>query len=66
MGSFFFFATRLDGKRPLCNRRLFGDSRTFCDLKLRHVQFNVINKDTPLAAQRVPEKIPQPHRAHCR
>ena len=27
-----------------------------CDLKLWHVQFNVINKETLLAAQRNPEK----------
>jgi len=30
--------------------------RTFCDLKLWHVQFNVINRETLLAAQRDPEK----------
>ena len=30
--------------------------RTWCDLKLWHVQFNVINKETLLAAKREPEK----------
>ena len=30
--------------------------RTFCDLKLWHVQFNVINKSTLIAAQKDPEK----------
>jgi formate C-acetyltransferase len=30
--------------------------RTFCDLKLWHVQFNVINKSTLIAAQKDPQK----------
>ena len=30
--------------------------RTFCDLKLWHVQFNVVNRETLLAAQENPEK----------
>lgn len=30
--------------------------RTFCDLKLWHVQFNVLNKETLLAAQKDPKK----------
>lgn len=30
--------------------------RTWCDLHLWHVQFNVINRDTLLAAQKEPEK----------
>lgn len=30
--------------------------RSFCDLKLRHIQFNIINKATLLAAQAEPEK----------
>ena len=29
--------------------------RAFCDLKLWHVQFNVINRETLLAAQKDPE-----------
>jgi formate C-acetyltransferase len=30
--------------------------RTWCDLKLWHVQFNIINKETLLAAQKEPDK----------
>jgi formate C-acetyltransferase len=37
-------------------RKLVSFIRTFCDLKLWHVQFNVINQQTLLAAQREPEK----------
>jgi formate C-acetyltransferase len=37
-------------------RKLVSFIRTWCDLKLWHVQFNVINKQTLLAAQRDPEK----------
>ena len=37
-------------------RKLVNFIRTFCDLKLWHVQFNVINRETLLAAQRDPEK----------
>ncbi len=37
-------------------RKLVSFIRTWCDLKLWHVQFNIINKETLLAAQREPEK----------
>jgi formate C-acetyltransferase len=37
-------------------RKLVSFIRTFCDLKLWHVQFNIINRETLLAAQREPEK----------
>jgi len=37
-------------------RKLMSLIRTFCDLKLWHLQFNVINRETLLAAQREPEK----------
>jgi formate C-acetyltransferase len=37
-------------------RKLISFIRTFCDLKLWHVQFNVINRDTLVAAQKDPEK----------
>jgi formate C-acetyltransferase len=30
--------------------------RTFCDLKLWHLQFNIINQKTLLAAQKEPDK----------
>ena len=30
--------------------------RTWCDLKRRRIQFNIINKDTLLAAQKDPQK----------
>jgi formate C-acetyltransferase len=36
-------------------RKLVSFIRTWCDLKLWHVQFNVINQQTLLAAQRDPE-----------
>jgi formate C-acetyltransferase len=36
--------------------KLVSFIRTFCDLKLWHVQFNVINRDTLIAAQKDPEK----------
>jgi formate C-acetyltransferase len=36
--------------------KLVSFIRTFCDLKLWHVQFNVINKDTLVKAQKNPEK----------
>ena len=36
--------------------KLVSFIRTFCDLKLWHVQFNVLNKETLLAAQKDPEK----------
>lgn len=37
-------------------RRLMSIIRTWCDLKLWHVQFNVLNRQTLLDAQRDPEK----------
>jgi formate C-acetyltransferase len=37
-------------------RRLMQIMRTWCNLKLWHLQFNVINRDTLLAAQQEPEK----------
>ena len=36
--------------------KLVSFIRTFCDLKLWHVQFNVVNKSTLLAAQKDPQK----------
>ena len=36
--------------------KLVSFIRTFCDLKLWHVQFNVLNKRTLLAAQKDPQK----------
>ena len=36
--------------------KLVSFLRTFCDLKLWHIQFNIINKETLLAAQRDPER----------
>lgn len=36
--------------------KLVNFIRTLCDLKLWHVQFNVINRDTLLAARKDPEK----------
>ncbi len=36
--------------------KLVSFIRTFCDLKLWHVQFNVLNKETLLAAQKDPQK----------
>ena len=37
-------------------KKMVSFIRTVCDLKLWHVQFNIINKDTLLAAQREPDK----------
>ena len=37
-------------------RRLMQVIRTWCDLKLWHIQFNVINRETLIAAQKDPEK----------
>lgn len=37
-------------------RKLMSFIRSFCDLKLWHIQFMVINQETLLAAQRDPEK----------
>ena len=36
--------------------KLVSFIRTFCDLKLWHVQFNVLNRETLLAAQKDPQK----------
>ena len=36
--------------------KLVSFIRTFCDLKLWHVQFNVLNRDTLVKAQKNPEK----------
>ena len=36
--------------------KLVSFLRTFCDLKLWHIQFNIINKETLLAAQHDPER----------
>lgn len=36
--------------------KLVAFIRTFCDLKLWHVQFNVINRDTLIAAKKDPQK----------
>ncbi|MDO7785703.1 (2S)-3-sulfopropanediol dehydratase [Desulforamulus aquiferis] len=38
------------------SKKLISLMRSFCDLKLWHLQFNVINRDTLLAAQKDPEK----------
>ncbi|MCW2318417.1 formate C-acetyltransferase [Rhodoblastus acidophilus] len=37
-------------------RKLISFIRAFCDLKLWHVQFNVVNRETLLAAQKDPDK----------
>jgi formate C-acetyltransferase len=37
-------------------QKLVSFIRTFCDLKLWHVQFNVVNADTLIKAQKNPEK----------
>jgi pyruvate formate-lyase/glycerol dehydratase family glycyl radical enzyme len=37
-------------------RKLVSFIRTFCDLRLWHIQFNIVNRETLLAAQREPEK----------
>jgi formate C-acetyltransferase len=37
-------------------RKLVSLIRTFCDLKLWHLQFNIINQKTLLAAQKEPDK----------
>lgn len=41
---------------PEGTKKLVSFIRTFCDLRLWHMQFNIINKETLLAAQREPEK----------
>ncbi len=37
-------------------KKLISLIRTFCDLKLWHLQFNIINRETLLAAQKDPQK----------
>ena len=37
-------------------RKMVSFIRTFCDLKLWHIQFNVVNKETLVAAQKDPDK----------
>ncbi len=37
-------------------RKLMAYLRTYCDKRIWHIQFNVINKETLLAAQKDPEK----------
>lgn len=37
-------------------RKLMSLIRTACDMKMWHIQFNIINRDTLLAAQKDPEK----------
>lgn len=37
-------------------KKLVSFIRTWCDLKLWHVQFNVVNKETLIAAQKAPEQ----------
>jgi formate C-acetyltransferase len=37
-------------------RRLMQIIRTWCDMKLWHLQFNILNRSTLLAAQKDPEK----------
>ncbi len=37
-------------------RKLMALIRTACDMKMWHIQFNIVNRDTLLAAQRDPEK----------
>ncbi|WP_019849261.1 pyruvate formate lyase family protein [Desulfitobacterium sp. PCE1] len=37
-------------------RKLMSLIRTWCDMKLYHIQFNIINRETLLAAQKDPEK----------
>lgn len=37
-------------------KNLISFIRTWCDLKLWHIQFNIINKETLLAAKKDPDK----------
>ncbi|RJP75382.1 MAG: glycyl radical protein [Candidatus Abyssobacteria bacterium SURF_17] len=41
---------------PEGTRKLMSLIRTACDLKMWHLQFNIINKETLIAAQKDPEK----------
>ena len=49
-----FTPKSLEGEQG--TEKLVALIRTFCDLKLWHVQFNVINRETLLAAQKDPQK----------
>ena len=37
-------------------KKLMALIRSWCDLKINHIQFNIINKETLLAAKADPEK----------
>jgi pyruvate-formate lyase len=41
---------------PEGTRKLMSLIRTACDMKMWHLQFNIINKDTLVAAKQKPEK----------
>jgi formate C-acetyltransferase len=41
---------------PAGTRKLMSLIRTACDLKMWHLQFNIINRETLIAAQKNPEK----------
>ncbi len=41
---------------PAGTKKLMSLIRTACDLKMWHLQFNIINRDTLIAAQKDPEK----------
>jgi formate C-acetyltransferase len=41
---------------PEGTRKLMSFIRTACDLKMWHLQFNIVNRQTLLAAQEDPEK----------
>jgi len=45
-------------------QRLMQLIRTWCDLKHWHVQFNIVNRDTLLAAAEGAGEVSQPDRAH--
>ncbi len=49
-----FTPKSLEGEQG--TEKLVSFIRTFCDLKIWHVQFNVINRDTLLAAKKDPQK----------
>ncbi|GFM37372.1 (2S)-3-sulfopropanediol dehydratase [Desulfovibrio psychrotolerans] len=49
-----FTPKSLEGEQG--TEKLVSFIRTFCDLKLWHVQFNVINRDTLIAAKKDPQK----------
>jgi isethionate sulfite-lyase len=41
---------------PAGTRKLMALIRTVCDMKMWHIQFNIVNRETLLAAQKDPEK----------